>query len=257
MRLFGVVNASPDSLNTDSIATTPEQAAARARMLIGEGCWGLDIGGQGSTFASTEVDAEEEWARLAAVIPTLVGTGVATSIDTWRPAVAARALDAGVTWLNAADGLQIPEMIELAAARGCPIVLPFLNGPDPHHLAHIRPGFDPVQLIVDFFDDRLRALDRFGIRANAVLDPGTGFAPHDWAWEDRFHYQKEVYSRLDELRRFGLPIYIALPWRDTAQHAELMEIVVRAQPEYGRVHVPAQVEAARRRIAAGRTDNME
>lgn len=38
MRLFGVVNASPDSLNTDSIATTPEQATARARTLITGGC---------------------------------------------------------------------------------------------------------------------------------------------------------------------------------------------------------------------------
>lgn len=248
MRLFGVVNASPDSLNTDSIATTAEQAAGRARTLLEGGCWGLDIGGQGSTFVSTEVGADEEWERLAAVIPTLVATGVATSIDTWRPAVAARALEAGVTWLNAADGLQLPAMIELAAERGCPVVLPFLNGPDPHHLAHIGAGYDPVQLIVDFFEDRLRAVDRFGIRANCVLDPGTGFAPHDWAWEDRFHYQKAVYSRLAELRRFGLPLYIALPWRDTAQHEELMDIVVRAEPEYGRVHYPAKVAAARRRV---------
>jgi dihydropteroate synthase len=248
MRLFGVVNASPDSLNTDSIATTPEQATARARTLITGGCWGLDVGGQGSTFASTEVEADEEWARLAPVIPALVATGLPTSVDTWRPSVAARALDAGVTWLNAADGLQQPEMIELAAERRCPVVLPFLNGPDPHHLAHVDKGYDPVQLIIDFFDDRLRALDRSGIRANCVLDPGTGFAPHDWAWEDRFHYQKQVYSRLSELRCFGLPLYVALPWRETPQHEELMEIVVRAGPEYGRVHYPAQVAAARRRV---------
>jgi dihydropteroate synthase len=249
MRLFGVINASPDSLNTDSIATTAAQASQRARFLLGEGCWGLDIGGQGSTSVSTEVDATIEWERLDAVIPTLVAFDVPTSVDTWRPSVARRALDAGVTWLNAAEGMQDPAMIELAAERGCPVVLPFLNGPDPHHLAHVAPGYDPVQLIIDFFDDRLRALDRHGIRANCVLDPGTGFAPHDWAWEDRFHYQKEVYSRLHELRRFGLPIYIALPWRDTAQHAELMEIVVRAEPEYGRVHIPAQVAAARAHVA--------
>ncbi len=83
MRLFGVVNASPDSLNADSIATTPEQAAARARSLLDDGCWGLDIRGAGLDVRVTEVEADEEWHRLAAVIPTLVATGVPTSVDTW------------------------------------------------------------------------------------------------------------------------------------------------------------------------------
>jgi dihydropteroate synthase len=249
MRLFGVVNASPDSLNTDSITTTPEAAAQRATLLANEGCFGFDLGGQGSTFISTEVEADVEWARVEPVIPALVAFDAPLSIDTWRPSVARRSLEAGVTWLNAADGLQTVEMIEIAAEFSCPVVLPFLHGPTPHSLGHIPNGFDPVKLIIEFFDDRLRALDRYGIRDNVVLDPGTGFAPHDWEWADRFHYQKEVYSRLGELRRFGLPIYIALPWRDTDQHRELLDIIVAAEPEYGRVHIPTMVHAAEARRA--------
>ncbi len=49
MFLYGVVNASPDSLNTDSIARTPDEALARARQLLADGADGLDLGGQGST----------------------------------------------------------------------------------------------------------------------------------------------------------------------------------------------------------------
>ncbi len=244
MRLFGVINASPDSLNADSIATTPESAAARSELLLTQGCFGLDIGGQGSTGVSTEVEADLEWERLAVVLPTLIATGVPTSVDTWRPSVARRSLELGVTWLNAADGLQIDEMCEVAAEYRCPVVLPFLYGKTPHSLQHITPGADPITIICEFFDDRLRALDRYGIRHNAILDPGTGFAPHDWAWADRFHYQKEVYTRMNELRRFDLPLYIALPWRDTDQHRELLDIIVGNEPEYGRVHYPTQVHDA-------------
>lgn len=248
MKLFGVLNASPDSLNEDSIVRTPDEAKRRAERLVADGVWGFDLGGQGSTFAATQSSLDEEWSRLAAVLPVLVGLGLPISVDTWRPEIARRALAEGATWLNAADGLQEPEMWEVAATADCPVVLPFLSGPDPLHL-EIVADHDPVATILDFFDHALRQADTFGIRSNLVLDPGTGFAPHDWPWEERFVYQKAVYGRLDRLRVFDLPLYIALPWKETDQHAELMEIVVAARPEYGRVHVPAQVAAAERRLA--------
>ncbi len=61
-------------------------------------------------------------------------------------------------------------------------------------------------------------------------------------------YQKHVYSNLDELRRFELPLYIALPWKETVQHDELLEIVIRQRPEYGRAHYPAKVRATEARL---------
>ncbi len=248
MRLFGVINASPDSLNTDSIATTSAVARARAELLLAEGVWGFDLGGQGSTFAATEVVADDEWARLEVVLPTIVGYGRPVSVDTWRPDTARRSLAAGATWLNAADGLQQEAMIEVAAEFGCPVVLPFLSGPDPLRMAVVTSD-DPMGVIVDYCDEILRRVDRYGIRRNVVIDPGTGFAPHDWPWEDRFVYQKRVYSQLGRLRVFDLPLYIALPWKETAQHAELLDIVIAQQPEYGRCHYPARIRAAEARDA--------
>ncbi len=246
MKLFGVVNASPDSLNEESIVRSPEEAQRRARLLVDEGVWGFDLGGQGSTFAATQSTFEEEWARLAPVLPVLAEHGLPVSIDTWRPEIARLALETGATWLNAADGLQEEGMWELAADAGCPVVLPFLSGPDPLHLRIVADD-DPVAVILDFFDAALATADRYGIRDNIVLDPGTGFAPHDWPWEERFPYQKAVYSQLDRLRTYGLPLYIALPWKDTPQHDELLDIVIGADPEYGRAHFPAKITAAERR----------
>jgi dihydropteroate synthase len=107
---------------------------------------------------------------------------------------------------------------------------------------------DPIGEICEFFEARLARAARYGARDRCILDPGTGFAPPNWPWEERYHYQKEVYGRLDELRRFDLPLYVALPWKQTAQHDELLEIVVRAQPEYGRTHHPARVRALERQL---------
>jgi dihydropteroate synthase len=247
VRLFGVLNASPDSLNEESIVRTPDEAQRRADRLVAQGVWGFDLGGQGSTFAATQASLDEEWSRVAPVLPVLAAFGLPISIDTWRPEVARRALEAGATWLNAADGLQEDGMWELAAEAGCPVVLPFLSGPDPLHLSIVT-DHDPVAVIEDFFEAALRRADHFGIRRNMVLDPGTGFAPHGWPWEERFVYQKAVYLQLDRLRAFDLPLYIALPWKDTPQHAELLDIVLTAEPEYGRAHFPARIIEAERRL---------
>ena len=239
MFLYGVVNASPDSLNTDSIVTDAASAVERARRLLDEGADGIDLGGQGSTDNATVVPWQAEWERLAEVVPALAALGVPLSVDTWRPEVARRALEAGANVINAADGMQADAMWEVAAEFAVPIVVPFLSGPNPREMEHVRT--DPVATMLEFFEARLRDADRFGARSRCVLDPGTGFAPSDWPWEERFAYQLEVYTRLDELRTFGLPIYIALPWKETAQHDELLEVVVRRQPEFGRAHYPAKV----------------
>ncbi|MEO1060230.1 MAG: dihydropteroate synthase [Actinomycetota bacterium] len=253
MRLFGVLNASPDSLHGDSIVRDADEAARRAEWLLAEGAWGFDVGGQGSTFAAGETTVDEEWGRLAAVLPTLVAYDVPISVDTWRPETARRALDLGVTWLNAADGLQQPEMMEIVAEHRCPVVLPFLSGPDPLRMQVVTDA-DPVQVIIDFFEARLRDADRFGIRELVVIDPGTGFAPHDWAWERRFAYQQQVYRQLDRLRTFGLPLYVALPWKETDDHELLLDLVIDADPDYGRAHHPDRILAA---ASARRSANQE
>lgn len=249
MLLYGVVNASPDSLNTDSIVRTPDDALVRARRLLADGADALDLGGQGSTDAAEVVGWTAEWARLEAIVPALASLGVDLSIDTWRPQVADRALAAGATVLNAADGMQTDEMWEVAAAHDVPIVLPFLSGPNPREMELVRD--DPVGVMLDFFEARLAVADRYGMRHRCILDPGTGFAPPAWPWEERYLYQKHVYTSLGELRRLGLPLYVALPWKETAQHDELLEIVVRQQPEYGRAHYPARVRATEARLGVG------
>jgi dihydropteroate synthase len=237
--IYGVVNASPDSLAEDSIAVTPTDALARARSLLADGADAIDLGGQGSTDVADVVDWTVEWSRVEHLIPALASLGVDVSIDSWRPEVVRRSLEAGATVINAADGMQTDEMWKIASDFDVPIVVPFLSGPNPREMDFVTS--DPVQVMVDFFEARLADADRFGLRSRCIVDPGTGFAPSNWPWDQRFEYQKVVYSNLDQLRQFGLPIYIALPWKETAQHDELLEIVVRQRPEYGRAHYPEKI----------------
>jgi dihydropteroate synthase len=243
--VYGVINTSPDSLNEDSIVDGAPTAVARAEQLAADGADGFDIGGQGSTELAVDVGTELEWARLAPVLAAVVALGRPVSVDTWRPTVASRALDAGATVLNAADGLASDAMWEVAA-RAASVVVPFLNGPDPLHLAHV--DGDPVDVMVEWFTAIMERAGRVRIADKIVIDPGTGFAPAQWPWAQRFIFQKHVYENLDRLRVFDRPLYIALPWRDTPQHLELLEIVLRQNVEFGRAHYPARVRAVADRL---------
>ena len=123
-----MVNASPDSKADFSVVQGCADAAARGAELLAEGADHFDLGGEGSTPGSDEVSADDEWQRVEGPLRGLLSLGAEVAIDTRKPGVARRALDAGATVLNAGDALQSPEMIELAAEREVTVVLPVHAG---------------------------------------------------------------------------------------------------------------------------------
>jgi dihydropteroate synthase len=118
------------------------------------------------------------------------------SIDSMKPAVVAWALDSGAAIANDVWGLQRdPDMAKLVAARHSPVIIM-------HNRDQVDAGIDIVKDIVDFFARSLEIADKAGIsRDNLVLDPGIGFGKTP-------EQSMTVLARLDELRRFGLPLLV-------------------------------------------------
>lgn len=246
-----MINASPDSLADFSVATTVEGAVTRACELLDGGCVGIDLGGAGSTQFAARVDIEVEWDRLDGKVQALAelcgDRGAVLSVDSWQPEIMRRSLECGASMINAADGLQNPAMVRLAAEQDVPVVVPFVWGTDPKASRHV--AGDPVETICAWFRRSLARWEGAGIgRHRLILDPGTGFGPPDWDWADRYRYQKRVYEGLDALRAFGLPVYLPLPWKRTDQHDELLEICIRSGFDYGRCHRPDRVLGAMARL---------
>jgi len=239
VEIFGVINASPDSLADFSVATTADSAEAYARQLLAEGADHIDLGGQASHGSAAFVTPDQEWAILEEPLRAIAALGVTVSVDTWQVETAERAFDAGASVLNAADALQDEAMLEFAAERECAVVLPFMLGPDPRHLKHVEG--DPVEVMVSWFDERLKQMEGLGIRERCYLDPGTGFAPARWDWAERAEYQRKIYGGLDRLRRFGLPLYVPVPWKQSQDRLELLDLALEHDIEFARAHHPAQV----------------
>lgn len=204
-RLMGIVNVTDDSFFDGGAHFDPARALAHARQLIAEGADILDIGGQSTRPGYTEVGPAEETARTVPVLRALAAEfpALPLSIDTYQPAVAAAALEAGAHILNDVHGLQGPggaELARLAAASGAAVVVM-------HNDAALRglpPEADPVPAVLAWLGRSLAIAAAAGIAAGRViLDPGIGFGKTP-------AQNLALLARLGELQALGRPLLLGV-----------------------------------------------
>jgi dihydropteroate synthase len=166
--------------------------------MVRQGADLIDVGAESTRpyGGARPVAADDEQARLAAVLPATVALGVPVSIDTLKASTAAWALDRGAAMVNDVWGLQRdPEMARLIADRGVPVIV-----------MHNRDAADgAIDIIADvkaFFSRSLELAAQARIaRANIVLDPGIGFGKTP-------AQSLTCLARLGEFKQFGLPLLV-------------------------------------------------
>ena len=93
--IMAVINATPDSFSDAGKYATVEARMERTREVLAQGADILDIGGQSAITGVPEISEDEEIERITPVIQWVAANTTAImSIDTYRPKVAAAALDA-------------------------------------------------------------------------------------------------------------------------------------------------------------------
>jgi dihydropteroate synthase len=202
----GIVNVTDDSMFEGARSETPERAIEDGLRLAAEGFDMLDVGAV-SARSGPPVPVEEEAERLLPAIEGLAErTELPVSADTFSPEVARRALDVGAVAINSIGGGSV-EMFELAAERGCGLVLMHIEGP-PRKGREAPRYDDPVEHLRVWFEGRIEAALARGVdEEQLVLDPGLDF---DLSVADDL----EVLRRLGELKALGRPLYVSLSRKD-------------------------------------------
>src|SRR5262249_30777807 len=94
--VMGILNVTPDSFSDGGRFLTAEAAVAHAKQMAAQGCAIVDIGGESTRPGATPVGEVEELARIGAVVGELARElTVPLSVDTYKAAVAARAVELG------------------------------------------------------------------------------------------------------------------------------------------------------------------
>ncbi len=199
--IMGILNLTPDSFSDGGRCSDPQCAFEKALAMEAEGADIIDIGGESTRPGAAPVSSDEEIDRIIPIIERLAGTlKCAISVDTWKSAVAGKALSAGAEIINDISGFNFdPQMAGIAALSGAGVVL-----------MHTRGTPDKMQRDTTYTD--LMAEISAGLRASVAgareagvsddciaIDPGIGFGKNAAG-------NLELIRRLAELSGFGLPI---------------------------------------------------
>lgn len=197
-RIFGVINATPDSFFSGSRwgggggggwgGGGVEGAVGWGVRAVEVGADGLDVGGESTRPGAGRVGALEQIERVVPVIRGLrdrLGGGVVLSVDTTLGEVAEAAWEAGADVVNdVSGGLEDPCLFEVVRRRGMGLVLMHrlrVPGEDSFSTAYAA-GDEPVYAggvvaeVGAFLRWRVEAAVAAGIGRDRVLvDPGLGF----------------------------------------------------------------------------------
>ena len=195
--IMGILNVTPDSFSDGGKWNNLDNALKHAEQMIEEGASIIDVGGESTRPGHVVISEKEEIERVIPVIKRLKREfDVPVSIDSYKPNVAAAALEAGADLVNDIWGLKHDEkMAELIANAGVPCCL-----------MHNRHNTDYVNFITDMKNDLRETISiaqKAGIsKDKIILDPGVGFGK-------TYENNLTAINHLEELRELGYPILLA------------------------------------------------
>ncbi|GHB89897.1 dihydropteroate synthase [Cerasicoccus arenae] len=195
--LMGILNVTPDSFSDGGKFLSPIHALRQAQVMIRTGADFIDIGAESTRPGAESITAEEEIARLLPVLETMTPVlEVPISVDTYKAAVARKALTTGVAIINDIWGFQHdPDMPETVAEFGAGAIL-MHNGRGADY-----PG-DMVAEVKKFLEKSIQIAVNAGVAEELImLDPGIGFGKS-------VAQNLALIRRLGELRALGFPVLL-------------------------------------------------
>lgn len=208
---MGIINVTPDSFSDGSEHFETDSAIAYAKTLVAQGADILDIGGESTRPGAQPVSATDELHRVLPVIDALREVGVPLSVDTFKPEVMRRALDAGVDMVNDIYGFRQPGAIEAVTDSRCGLCVMHMRG-EPRTMQLAPQYKDLVSDIRHFLEARVNAMVQSGIGPQRlVLDPGFGFGK---TTEQNY----SLLRHLDQLQIEQYPLLLGLSRKSMIGH---------------------------------------
>lgn len=195
--IMGILNVTPDSFSDGGDFFHMEQAIAHAKDMVEWGADIIDVGGESTRPGYEVVSEEDEINRIVPIIRALKESlSVPVSIDTYKAAVADKALENGADMINDIWGLQKDErMAGVAGKYNAPVIVM-------HNRDTTEYDGDILEEIIRFLNVSVDlALSNGVVKSNIILDPGIGFGKTP---EQNLH----VMARLSELQVIGLPVLL-------------------------------------------------
>jgi len=201
--IMGVLNVTPDSFSDGGKYSDPDRAFARAIELEEQGADLIDVGAESTRPGSQRIAEAEELRRLVPVLKRLRNKlSVPLVVDTYKGAIAEKALELGADAINDPSGLTFdPDLARKTSHANAGLILNHMRG-TPETWAKLPPLKNVIRTIAAELDACVHRAVRAGLdRRQLVIDPGIGFGK-------RKEQNAEILAQLPELARLELPILV-------------------------------------------------
>lgn len=202
--VMGILNITPDSFSDGGRFLSQTAALKQAGAMLQEGAAIIDVGGESTRPGAPAVAIDEELSRVVPVIEAIRKEYDAIiSIDTSKPEVMSRAVDAGAGIINDVRALRLPGAVQTAAKLKVPVCLMHMLG-EPATMQS-NPYYNNVTFeVIEFLKERIEACVSAGIlRDKLLVDPGFGFG------KDLSH-NLQLLKELDQLAVLNAPRLIGV-----------------------------------------------
>jgi dihydropteroate synthase len=201
--LMGVLNVTPDSFSDGGKFLDPDRAFARAVELEEQGADIIDIGAESTKPGSQRVSEAEELRRLVPVLKRLNGKlSIPISVDTYKSAVAEKALEHGAALINDPSGLTFDaQLARVVAQHDAGLIVTHMRG-TPETWAKLAPIKDVMGTIRRDLDASTHRAVGAGVdRTRIAIDPGLGFGK-------RKEQNAEILAHLNALAPLEFPLVL-------------------------------------------------
>lgn len=175
--VMGIVNLTPDSFFEGSRKQTENEILNTVNEMVSHGVDILDLGAYSSRPNAENISEEEEWNRLAWVIPMIkeLFPSLILSVDTFRANIAEKSLQAGVDIINDISAGNLDEqMFSVITKYPCSYIMMHMRG-TPQTMQSLTEYENLIDEIKSYFIEKINILNAKGFQ-NIIIDPGFGFA---------------------------------------------------------------------------------
>jgi dihydropteroate synthase len=201
---MGVMNITPDSFYAGSRQTVEKEILNNVEKMLTDGASIIDIGGYSSRPGAEPISEEEEAQRVLHPIAAIRKRfpEVIISIDTFRSAIARKAVEAGADMINDISGGELDhEMHNTVAQLQVPYICMHMKG-TPETMNSLTQYANLEHEIISYFHQKIAALQKAGVK-DIIIDPGFGFAK---TIEQNF----QLINNLSMLSMLGKPLLIGI-----------------------------------------------
>ena len=236
--MLGVLNVSPESGPSDSLAIIEKDIIYRVKFLLENGASYIDVGARSTSKRDSKLSDKEEYERLLPTIELLKKNGYKISVDTWSIENALKCMELGVDMINFTGGDYNEEFFEGIKNNNVWLIMTYMPYGNPYVMDTMDMIPFSINHILAYFTCKINEAKRHDVN-KIIIDPNTGIFHKDLNKIKKIEIQHEIINNIGRFKILDYPIMVFVPrGKDLDSKKRISAMVLKNKYEYIRTHDP-------------------